>query len=115
MNSANAVEMRTHCKICELNLADRLQNEEIHRMASTSKHVTMTCMKKNVLYVMFAYSVMLIFFSYFKHEIKSLKVKFLLRLFLLSQRISRRINFFLLCIGRQYLIPAMLCVTKSEN
>ena len=44
----NAVEMRSLRRICAVSLADRIRNEEIHRMAGTSEDVTVR-MKKNVL------------------------------------------------------------------
>ena len=44
----NAVEMRSLRRICEVSLAYRIRNEDIHRMAGTSEHVTVS-MKKNVL------------------------------------------------------------------
>ena len=43
----NAVEMRSLCRICGVSLADRIRNEEIHRMAGTSEDVTVRM--KNVL------------------------------------------------------------------
>ena len=43
-----AVEIRSLSRICGVSLADRIRNEEIHRMAGTSKDVTIK-MKKNVL------------------------------------------------------------------
>ena len=44
----NAVEMRSFHRICGVSLADRIRNEEIHRMAGTSEDV-MVRVKKNVL------------------------------------------------------------------
>ena len=44
----NAVEMRSLRTICGVSLADRIRNEEIHRMAGTNEDVTVR-MKKNVL------------------------------------------------------------------
>ena len=44
----NAMEMQSIRKICGVSLADRIRNEEVHRMVGTSKDVTMR-MKKNVL------------------------------------------------------------------
>ena len=43
----NAVEMRSLRRICGVSLADRIRNEEIHKMANTSEDVTVG-MKKNV-------------------------------------------------------------------
>ena len=43
----NAVEIRSLRKICGVSLADRTNNEEIHRMAGTSEDVTVR-IKKNV-------------------------------------------------------------------
>ena len=40
--------MRSPSRICGVSLADRIRNEEIHRMAGTSEDVTVR-MKKNVL------------------------------------------------------------------
>ena len=44
----NAVEMRSLRRICGVSLADRIRNEEVHRMAGTNEDVTVR-MKKNVL------------------------------------------------------------------
>ena len=44
----NAVKIRSLPRICGFSLADRIHDEEIHRMARTSKDVSMR-MKKNVL------------------------------------------------------------------
>ena len=44
----NAVEMRSVRRICGVSLADRIHNEEVHRMAGTSEDVTVR-MKKNTL------------------------------------------------------------------
>ena len=44
----NSVEMRSPHRICGVNLANLISNEEIHRMAVISEDVT-TRMKKNVL------------------------------------------------------------------
>ena len=44
----NAVEMRSLRRICGVSLADRIRNEEVHRMAGTSEDVTVR-MKKKVL------------------------------------------------------------------
>ena len=44
----NAVEMRSLRRICGVSLADRIRNEEVHRIAGTSEDVTVR-MKKNVL------------------------------------------------------------------
>ena len=44
----NAMEMQSICKICGVSLADRIRNEEVHRMASTNEDVTLK-IKKNVL------------------------------------------------------------------
>ena len=44
----NAVEMRSLRRMCGVSLADRICNQEIHRMAGTSEDVTVR-MKKNVL------------------------------------------------------------------
>ena len=44
----NAVAMRSLRRICGVSLADRIRNEEVHRMAGTSEDVTVRT-KKNVL------------------------------------------------------------------
>ena len=44
----NAVEMRSLRRICGVSLADRIRNEEVHRMAGTNEDVTVR-MQKNVL------------------------------------------------------------------
>ena len=44
----NAVEMRALRRIYGVSLADRIRNEEVHRMAGTSEDVPVR-MKKNVL------------------------------------------------------------------
>ena len=44
----NAVVMRSLRSICGVSLADRIRNEEVHRMAGTSEDITVR-MKKNVL------------------------------------------------------------------
>ena len=40
--------MQSVCRICGVSLADRIRNEEVHRMAGTGEDVTVR-MKKNVL------------------------------------------------------------------
>ena len=42
----NGVEMQSLRKIYRVSLADRIRNEEIHRMAGTSEDVTMRMKKK---------------------------------------------------------------------
>ena len=44
----NAVEMRSLRRICGVSLADRIRNEEVHKMIGASEDV-MVRMKKNVL------------------------------------------------------------------
>ena len=40
LQKRNAVEMRSLHRVCGVSLADRIRNEEIHRMANTSEDVT---------------------------------------------------------------------------
>ena len=44
----NVVEMQSLRRICGVNLADRIHNEEIHRLAGTSEDLTVR-KNKNVL------------------------------------------------------------------
>ena len=44
----NAVEMQSLRRICGVSFADRIRNEEVHRIAGTNEDVTVR-MKKNVL------------------------------------------------------------------